>query len=87
MAGFNEHFNPSQVTVAPRCPLCKSDNTICRRSKKIADGVEHNEVVCNAQKQYRECRGCGKLFAIIKIGSPREPSQTPPAKTRSWTGK
>ena len=87
MAGFNDHFNPSQVTVAPRCPLCKSDNTICRRSKKIADGVEHNDLLCNAQKQYRECRGCGKLFAIIKIGSPRETPSASGTKSRNWIAK
>jgi predicted Zn-ribbon and HTH transcriptional regulator len=81
MAGFKE-FNPSQVTVAPRCPKCKSGNTICRRSMKIRDGVEYEDQTCNAQMQYRECRDCGKLFAVTKIGSPK---QTPPdRRTAGW---
>lgn len=74
----------TNVTVAPRCPRCQTCDTIARRSQRIADGVEHAGVLCTAQKQYRQCRACGKTFAVIKIGSPVMRSDSPP---RNWIGK
>jgi transposase-like protein len=60
----------TSITVAPRCPRCESGNTIARRSQRITGGLEFEGEQCGAQKQYRECRQCGKTFAVIKIGSP-----------------
>lgn len=74
--------NP-QITVAPRCPSCRSLNCATVRSKRVQ--VEHEGQPHVAQKQYRKCRKCGECFGCICVKE--RVSDLKPRKMQGWVSR